>query len=666
MKREITIDDLPAPGEPLEEMIAPENQVIIDEEIQERAARIQAKLPRRELRKLQHRHIQLGNQLNHHRYNELITRRWELYQLCVRLTHELKTRRHSKKQVAAMRLQIRTSAQHGKKLSEKLRSSQHLIDEFLIVAQRLKAHNDVLEWERKEAEDFKNFQREAHVWLEQIKSVCKQSARLHYRGKDSKGNEFTHIPEVERIIIKDDKVLYQIRTSAQGLLERFFGRWHSALPYDVDIPDLICEDTLLNLSAGCKRTVQVERSSNGVNLFWCISRMDSPDGIPRKILYSKVIDWYPIEDHRKTPWAAGVTTDRKVEWMNFEDHPHVLVAGASGGGKSTHLNGMIATIASMNRPDECRMVMIDLKGGVEFSHWRGLKHLMGNIVKTHGGVLEALRLVREIMENRLATFESVRAKNLLSYNAKAAQPIPRIILFIDELATLIGLGELTTDIHTELRVLTSQGRAAGIHLVLATQHPSVDVLPGWIKTNMGIRIASKMPTQIASQIILDTGTAALIPSIAGRMVFSIGRDEFIAQSPFISDQEIAQAVRLSQAFPDVEAIPEPEPIEVREKFTAQDAIEIALVKLEGSLSAKRIHEIVGNEVITRRKLATLIGEIIEARGIDYKGVWYRVRKFGKAHLLESIPRYHNDKEDSDTEEFHGIERGIEDEEALSA
>jgi len=307
------------------------------------------------------------------------------------------------------------------------------------------------------------------------------------------------------------------------------------------------------------------------------------------------------------------------------------------------------------------MMMIDLKGGIELSHWRGLKHLMGNIVKLPSGVLESLRSLREIMENRLEIFEAIRAKNLLAYNAKAAEKIPRIILFIDELATLIGLGELTTDIHTELRVLTSQGQAVGLNLVLATQHPSVDVLPGWIKTNMGIRIASKMPTQIASQIILDTGTAALIPSIAGRMVFSIGRDEFIAQSPFISDQEIAQAVRLSQAFPDIEAAPEPTAVEVKEKFTAADAIEIALTKLEGSLSREKILKEVGSGIISDNKLRGILDEIIQRKEIEHNSIRYTIKRNRRAYILTAIGQLDNLNEDEDTDKFSPIATPIEEE-----
>lgn len=665
MKREIAIDDIPAPGEPLTEKIAEINQQILDEDIRERAARIQSKLTRRELRQLNSRYRLLAKKLNRGNYNRLLVQRYELWQTCERIQYEMKSA--SGKRCERLRAELESAVLRGVLIDQQLKPLKPLAEEFAMIADRLNAHREVLEWEKKEAEDFANFRREAMVWLEQIKSVCRQNGRLNYSGTDSKGKRFCDIPIIERVIIKDDRVLYQIKTSYQGLVERFFGKWHSALPYDVDVTDLTCEETLLNLSAGCKRVVTVERSQNGINLFWCISRMDSPDGIPKKVLYSKVIDWYPVDQHRSTPWAAGVTNDRKIEWFNFEDHPNILIAGSPGGGKSNHLNAMIATIASMNRPDEVRMVMIDLKGGIEFVHWNGLKQLLGPVVKTPSGVLAALQSVREIMENRLQIFEGVKAKKLSAYNAKVAEPIPRLLIFVDEMATLVGLGELTTDIHNELRVISSQGRAAGIHLILATQHPSVDVLPGWVKTNMNMRIASKMPSHTASQIILDTVSAALLPVISGRMVFSVGREEIVAQSPYISDAEIAQAVRLSQAFPDpVDELEHEEPAEIKPKFSASDAIEIALTKLNGHLSSKRIHEIVGNEVITRTKLDPMVQEITKNREVIHDGRHYKIDKRGRGYYLELTPERQNEETPGDTEEFSGIGQGIEIMEALSA
>ena len=127
---------------------------------------------------------------------------------------------------------------------------------------------------------------------------------------------------------------------------------------------------------------------------------------------------------------------KRAKWFNFEEFPHVLIAGATKGGKSNHVNQMIATLTSMNSPSELRLMLIDLKGGVEFTHWKSLQHQLRGMIKTEQGVLESLKWLRSIMEKRLEIFESVKAKNLASFNRKiknqeiSADKLPRIVVFV--------------------------------------------------------------------------------------------------------------------------------------------------------------------------------------------------------------------------------------------
>jgi hypothetical protein len=662
---EISRDDLPAPGEPLTPKIHEDNQRLIDAELAERTKRARAKLTRKQLKALNKTYAALHRQLNRAKYNPLIKEReetWQVYKKLVLLLRDPKTRGQEREVAAAALQQIKAK---GKKLNDQITALIPAVTEFEMVGERLKAHAAVIEWEKKDAEDKAQFEKEAFVWKEQIKAVMRQSPRLHHAGKDEQGNYFCHIPQIEHIVFKDDRVLYRITTSTQGLIDRWLGRWRNALPYDVDIRDLTCDETLENYSAACNRVVTVERSKSGTNLFYCISRLDAPDGIPKMQLYGKVIDFYPVADHAKTPWAAGTTQDRKVEWYNFEDMPHVLMAGSTKSGKSNHINQMIATFVTMSSPAEIRLMLIDLKGGIEFTHWQGIKHALRPMVKKADDVLEALQFMRSIMERRLMMFEKIKAKNLSSYNSKAKTKLPRLICIVDEMATLLGLGELTTAIHNELRVLSSQGRAVGVHLVLCTQHSSVDVLPGWVKTNMSLRISGKMPSHQASMVILDSVTAATLPNIPGRLVFSIGRSEVQAQSPYISDDEIARAVRLSQAFPDPDnsEFDASQPIEPREKFSQFDVIEMALTDFDGKLSPTHIHDKVGNEVIPLRKLRlmvdTLIDHIDKHGFIEHRDVRYKYRKNRKAYFLETIELPVQQETEGDTEELKPLVSPVE-------
>lgn len=662
-QREVGLENIPAPGEPLKQHIHEDNKRLLEDELKERMAIAKSKLGWQAHNRVSARYHALHRYLNRYHYNHIVKVRWDCWQEFQRLKHELKSA-SDKKRPALIRQFKQVKAQ-GKKLNSAIAKLQPLADEFARLAQRLKAHKDVLEWERKDAIDRQQFRREAKTWEEQLKAVFRQSARLHHRYENKRGKFVTKILIIERVIFKEDRVLFQIRTTSQSLIKRFFGRWDNALPYNVDVTDLTCDETLENLSAACRRPVTIERSNSGTQIFYAISRLNSLDGIPKKQLYGKVINWYPIADHAKTPWAAGVSKDRKVEWYNFEELPHVLIAGSTKSGKSNHVNQMIATLASMNTPAELRLLLVDLKGGIEFTHWSGLKHQLRPMVKSADKVLDALQYMRTLMERRLAAFEAIKAKNLQSYNAKAKDKLPRLVCFVDEMATLLGLGELTTAIHNELRVLSSQGRAVGVHLVLCTQHSSVDVLPGWVKTNMTLRISGKMPSHQASMVILDSVTAASLPNIPGRLVFSVGRYELIAQSPFISDDEVALAVAESNKFPDADnsEFDNANPvIVVKEKFTEADAIELALTKFGGKLSPTRLHDELGNDIITERKLRGMIDDLIDrvqAEGLEHHGQQYKIRKDRKSWVLEPIGQAVGHNSEGDTEELKPLVYPIE-------
>lgn len=635
---------IPAPGEPLKEDIHDDNKRLLESDLASRLELLKAKLSRRQIWSLNRRYKSLHQRLNRAGWNQLIKQRDSLAEQYAMLKEA-----YRKKPSAKLKKQALDVASKGKTITARLATLAPLANEFQDVAQRLDAHHRVVALEKEEEENRRAFYREAETWESQIYAVFRQSPRLHHVYKDKKG-EYIRTPQIQRVLCTPDKIYYQVKTTRQGFIDRWFGAWHSALPYGVDISDLTSDETLDNLSAVCGRIVTVERSKRSQNLFYVVSRLDSADGVPNRVRYEQVIDHYPTDIHSKTPYPAGVGTDRKIQFFDFEAYPHVLIAGASGGGKSNLINQMVSTLITMNHPDELRLILVDNKGGVELSHFDGIPHLLAPIVKNTNDVLPALKSALEIMRQRLAAFLEAGAKNLESFNKKSKEKIPRIIMIVDEMATIIGLGDLTKDIHTELRTLTSQGRAVGIHMVICTQHPSVDVLPGWIKTNLTLRVASKMPNHVASQIIVDSISASILPDIPGRMVFRRGGFEMILQTPLIDDGGIARAVKLAKEFsptvkvlssadgtPDNAPAPLP-PIPVIPKFGRDDFIKFALEKLDGKLSPYLIHQVIGNEVMGLkglRKILDQLKEESEQNGglIRYDGGLYRIKRLMNVYKL---------------------------------
>lgn len=665
--------DIPAAGEPLKPEVHPLNQALLDEELTRRLEMARAKLTRVQKARLEWEYSRLHRQLNRGKYNPLIIERAELLEVFIQLKAAYRAKPTPARKKKLVEIQKRAKA-----IDTALSRLEPVLKAFEEVKKRLETHAQVLDFEREEKENRAAFFREASVWEAQIMGVFKQSPRLHHITRDSKGRENIKTPVIDHIFLKADKIYFRVKTSRQNILQKFMQLWSSALPYGVDVPDLISDVTLANLTAACGRVISVERGSRSQNVYYVIHRMDAADGIPKKVRIDQVADYYPTEKHTATPWAAGLAQERKVIHFDFETFPHVLIAGSSGGGKSNLINALLAQIITMNSPEEMRLLLIDNKGGVELSHFDGIPHLLTPPVITVDRVLPALRLVRKIMTQRFEMFLKVRARSLLKYNDKVKNPLPRLIVVVDEMASLLGIDE-TPEIHNELRVITSQGRATGVHMVVSTQHPSVDVLPGWIKTNLTLRIASRMPNHTASQIVVDSISAAILPENPGRMVFRRGGFEQILQTPFIDDEAIARAVKIANQYPiaswqinaapaepprdesdtdeyvpmldplaeevteavneprrDVPPIAEPQP---RLLFGRDEYLNAAL-QLGGSLSPTKIYEQVAKKYMTQaeaRKFGDdLVAQLARDGEVWIDGIRYLVKPLARGYKLEEF------------------------------
>jgi S-DNA-T family DNA segregation ATPase FtsK/SpoIIIE len=242
--------------------------------------------------------------------------------------------------------------------------------------------------------------------------------------------------------------------------------------------------------------------------------------------------------------------------------PHMLIAGATGSGKSVCITSIAACLAMNNTPEDLRMVMIDSKM-VELIRFNGLPHLYGRVETKLDRILGVLRWVVSEMEHRYRLLESAHARDLDSYNRKISRkadtkPLPRIVVMIDELADLMMSAPDQTE-HNLVR-LAQMARATGIHLVVATQRPSTDVVTGLIKANFPSRLAFAVASGIDSRVILDyTGAESLLGK--GDMLFlnpEIG-NPIRAQGVMITDMEIERIISHWQKT--VEKSDEPPPWE---------------------------------------------------------------------------------------------------------
>lgn len=636
MAAEALFDEIPAAGEPLTGKIAPENVRLLEERFEDRRRRLSARLTRWERFRLHWYRKYLHWRLVRFGYPKLVRERDSLSTAIQRMRDEYERLGESAPPNAL--IAIHTVERRESVLNESLARIQPVVDEYQFVNGRLSAHAKVTRLAREDAENGRAFRREQQTWEHQIRAAWRQLPQCHHRWADQRGNWITDIPRIRRAFLSEDCIRFWIATSEQNMFDRMLQKWRSALPYGVTVDSLTSDAVMKTISATCRRQVDVEISPGNTNVFYRVSRLDSPDGIPRMIPYRAIVEYYPNEQHELAPWPLGVTNNRRAVWLNFRDGPHVLVAGSSGSGKSNTVNVILATLASMNSPDALRVVLVDNKGGIEFTHWSSLPHLLGPVIKSVEDVLPVLERLRRLMERRFTAFEAVRAKNFIAYNDAVTESkrLPRIIIVIDELATLTGLGDLTRDIHQQLTVLSSQGRAVGIHLILATQHSVVDIIPGRIKANMSVRIAGRTPDRAGSEVILGTDDAYWLPKVPGRMAARHGIDEFVVQSPFISDADIEYAlrdIRKRYAPGDDSELMGTEPLAPERKFGREQFLEIVIEQLGGHVSYRSVYDFVGPSAGRQADLKALADEIVsdgttgtvEFRGVTYKAIQNRKR-----------------------------------------
>jgi len=260
----------------------------------------------------------------------------------------------------------------------------------------------------------------------------------------------------------------------------------------------------------------------------------------------------------------------------LEKMPHLLIAGATGTGKSVALNAMICSLLYKSKPDEVKIIMIDPKR-IELSNYDGIPHLITPVVTNPKKATHALFWALREMERRYELLSEMSARNIKQYNnkmAKAAKPadkeapkqLPYIVIVIDELADLMMLA--SRDVEVALTRLAQMARAAGIHLILATQRPSVDVLTGIIKANFPTRLTFQVSSRIDSRTIIDTiGAENLLGD--GDMLFLPPGTAKLQRihGAYISETELSQinAFLRSQDKPDYnEEVTEASPIETAE------------------------------------------------------------------------------------------------------
>lgn len=238
---------------------------------------------------------------------------------------------------------------------------------------------------------------------------------------------------------------------------------------------------------------------------------------------------------------VGKNVSGEYLFGDIQEMPHLLIAGATGSGKSVVTNSFIMTLLMKKTPDQLRLIMVDPKK-VELSDYNGIPHLLTPVITDMDKVNNSLKWALAEMENRYTEFTNHSVRNIEGYNKKMGfHAMPYIVIVIDEMADMM-MTQHGPEIESSIVKLAQKARATGIHLILATQRPSVNVITGLIKANIPARIGMSVTSQVDSRVILDQiGAESLLGK--GDMLFKMpGVKMGRLQGPFVSQKEVVRVV----------------------------------------------------------------------------------------------------------------------------
>mgnify|MGYP000889679424 FL=1 len=306
----------------------------------------------------------------------------------------------------------------------------------------------------------------------------------------------------------------------------------------------LSDDLALALAA---KDVRIEAPIPGRSLVG----IEVPNSEIATVTFRELWEQSKTDDKKLLEVPLGKAVNGSVRTFDLAKMPHLLVAGSTGSGKSVAVNGIIASILMKARPDEVKFMMVDPKM-VELSVYNDIPHLLIPVVTNPRKASRALQKVVDEMENRYELFSKVGARNIAGYNAKVAEynasqpeykqiPLPLIVVIVDELADLMMVA--SKEVEDAIIRLGQKARAAGIHMILATQRPSVDVISGLIKANVPSRIAFAVSSGTDSRTILDENGAEKLLGRGDMLFKPIDENHPVRlQGSFISDEDVERIV----------------------------------------------------------------------------------------------------------------------------
>ncbi|RIL70792.1 DNA translocase FtsK [Staphylococcus devriesei] len=271
--------------------------------------------------------------------------------------------------------------------------------------------------------------------------------------------------------------------------------------------------------------------------------IEVPNQNPTKVNLKSILETQKFKNaDSKLTVAMGNRINNEPLLMDIAKTPHALIAGATGSGKSVCINSILMSLLYKNHPEELRLLLIDPKM-VELAPYNDLPHLVSPVITDVKAATQSLKWAVDEMERRYKLFAQYHVRNITAFNKKASyeQRMPKIVIVIDELADLMMMAP--QEVEQSIARIAQKARACGIHMLVATQRPSVNVITGLIKANIPTRIAFMVSSSVDSRTILDSGGAERLLGYGDMLYLGSGMNKPIrVQGTFVSDEEIDDVV----------------------------------------------------------------------------------------------------------------------------
>ncbi len=361
------------------------------------------------------------------------------------------------------------------------------------------------------------------------------------RGKENLNKNDSHDPEFLEKILLDFGVNGNIKKVSQGPVVTL-NEFEPAAGVKVSKIINLSDDIARNTSSESARistipgsnTIGIELPNNSRENVYLVEILNDSDFKKREV---------------KLPIALGKNISGKPVVGDLSSMPHLLIAGTTGSGKSVCINTIILSLLFRHTPDKCKFILIDPKM-LELSTYEGIPHLLCPVITEAKKAASVLGWVVKEMENRYRLMTKEGVRNIDGYNSKHKLPMPYIVVVVDEMSDLMLVAG--KEIENYIQKLSQMARAAGIHIIMATQRPSVDVITGTIKANFPTRISFQVTSKIDSRTILgEQGAEQLLGK--GDMLYMSSANRIVRiHAPFVSDNEIETINNFlrSQAEPD--------------------------------------------------------------------------------------------------------------------